>query len=381
MSDETLAEPRVSVTIALAIAAACGALIAIFGDKSGLGPVTIGGALIGLAPWALDAGGVRINPVVFLVSTIVPAAAIVLIDRNPGGTFPLMLTIVAITRSSASRTLVASAVGLAVATIIGLAILERTTHRTGMVYFLGGLGVAWLAGSMMRRQEVLVAELQAANARQFEHAAAAERTRIAREVHDVVAHSLSVTMLHVTGARRVLAHDPGRAAEALMRAEDVGRESLDSIRQVVGLLRHGDNDASGAAPLPAIGDIPGLVEQYRSAGLHVVASLTIDDIDIDPATSLTAYRVVQEALSNVLQHSPGSSVDLSVGGEGSGSSLRIVAENPTCTPVRNVERVGLGLRGMAERVRAAGGAIEAGLTGRETWRIEAVLPLRPSTMR
>jgi signal transduction histidine kinase len=248
---------------------------------------------------------------------------------------------------------------------------------------------------MIRRQEQLVDELRTARVRETEHAAADERTRIAREVHDVVAHSLTVTMLHVTGARRALHHDPERAAEALERAETVGRESLDSIRQVVGLLRSNEEaagnsgDGSGtdrhdghahAAPLPQLADIPALVDQYRDAGMRVSAELRLDDVAADGTTSLTAFRVVQEALSNVLQHSPGAPVDLRVATDGEGTVLRITAENPTTDhpdhPERPGRRSGLGLRGMRERVRAAGGSVEAGFTDHQTWLIDAALPLR-----
>jgi len=93
-------------------------------------------------------------------------------------------------------------------------------------------------------------------------------------------------------------------------------------------------------------------------------------------TSLTAFRVVQEALSNVLQHSPGAPLELSVTGDGAGTVLRIVAENPTTTSPRTGGRIGLGLLGMTERVRAAGGSVEIGATAQNTWRIDAALPLR-----
>ena len=288
-----------------------------------------------------------------------------------------MLVVVSITRSAANRWFSIAALALGASIIITLAVIERTAHETGAVYFIGGLGVAWLAGTMLRRQEVLLAQLGAAHALRSEHAAATERTRIAREVHDVVAHSLTVTMLHVTGARRALATDPGRAAEALERAETVGRDSLDSIRQIVGLLRSDAGEGSPNAPLPVIGDIPALVDQYREAGLAVAADLQLDGVTTDPTTSLAAFRVVQEALSNVLQHAPGAPVDLRVARD-CGRVLRIVAENPTTAPpaAARAERIGLGLRGMTERVRAAGGSVEVGATDRQTWRLDAELPLR-----
>jgi signal transduction histidine kinase len=367
-----------SATAVMALAAAGAALIAMFGERGSFTALTVGFALATLVPWALEAGGVRMPWVLFAVMTLGPAAVIVLVDRNPGGVFPAMLAVVWFMRSHALCWLNWTVLGAAAAIVIGLAVLEGTTHETGTVYFLGGLGVAAVAGTMLRRQEVLVARLRDANARQAAHALVEERTRIAREVHDVVAHSLTVTMLHVTGARRVLANDPARAAEALDRAETVGRESLDSIRQVVGLLRAGDDGDGRSDPLPALDDIPALVEQYRVAGLSVSGDLRLDGVIADPATSLTAFRVVQEALANALQHAPGAPVVLEVGGTPDRSSLRIVAENPTPPSGRQParERAGLGVRGMTERVRAAGGSLQVGSVDGRVWRVEASLPLR-----
>ena len=371
---DTITRPRLTTTLVMALAAVAAALIAIFGEPASFTWLSAWLGLAGLVPWALEAGGVRLSPTLFLVLTFVPGMAMVVIDRNPGGMFPLMLAIVWITQRAGWHAVTFVAVALAVASIVALAWMRGTAHETGMVYFVGGVGVASLTGSMLRRQDLLLAEIQQAHAAEAEHAAAAGRAVIAREVHDVVAHSLTVTLLHVAGARRVVAVDPVRAADALERAETVGRESLESIRRVVGLLRDTDSDSS--APLPLLTDIPDLVGQFREAGLVVTADLRLDDLAADPTTSLTAFRVVQEALSNVLQHSPGAPVDLRVAGEPGGTVLRIVAENPTTGAARRSDRVGLGLRGMTERVRAAGGSVDAGATDRDTWRIEAALPLR-----
>lgn len=383
MQQSSATAPRLSTTMVMSIAAVVAALIAIFGDKQSFSWVTVGFAFAGLVPWALEAGGVRVRPWLFFVMTMLPAAGIVLIDRNPGGMFPVMLAVVWLTRVACGPAMTVVPVATAVAITVGLALLEGTTHETGTIYFAGGAGVAFLAGTMIRRQELLVAELQEARAREALHAAADERTRIARDIHDVVAHSLTVTMLHVTGARRAISHDPARAAEALERAETVGRESLDSIRRVVGLLRSsadGGHAGPGESPLPTVADIPVLVAQFREAGLRIDADLDdLDDVGADATTSLTAYRVVQEALSNALQHAPGAPMSLRVVRDGAGTVLRIVAENPTApspAPRGGDGRTGLGLRGMDERVRAAGGSVEAGVVDRGRWRVEAALPLR-----
>lgn len=365
-----------STTVVMSFAAIAAALIAMFGQPDAATGPTVLAALVGLVPWALMAGGVRLWQWLFAAMTFLPAAVIILVERNPGGMFPLILAIVSITRTATYRSASIAAVVVAAAMMIALAELENTWHETGAVYFIGGAGVAWLAGTMVRRQEALLAELHQAHARQSDHAAAAERSRIAREVHDVVAHSLTVVMLHVTGARRALATDPLRAAEALQRAEGVGRDSLDSIRQMVGLLRADDDTGQNDAPLPGLDDIPALVAQFREAGLEVAADLQLFGVVADPTTALTAFRVVQEALSNVLQHSPGAPCQLHVASDGGGTVLRIVAENPTGDPADRTSRTGLGLRGMHERVRAAGGSVEAGSTPDRWWRIDVALPLR-----
>ena len=203
-------------------------------------------ALLGLLPWALVVGGVELPPWLFAVMALVPAGYIVVVDDNPGGMFPLMLLVVWIDACRRAGSSSGATIGAAAACIVALGI-EQGAHESGMVYFLGGLGISALAGAMLRRQEVLTSELQAMRDLQVEQLAATERTRIAREVHDVVAHSLTIVMLNVTGARRALATQPERADEALARAETVGRESLDSIRQVMGLLR----DPGTGLDLPA----------------------------------------------------------------------------------------------------------------------------------
>jgi signal transduction histidine kinase len=373
---------RPSATIALTVAAAGAAMIAVLGDLESVTWITVAFALVGLVPWLLESMGVRLGPMVFVLMTMLPASAVVLLDGNPGGVFPALIAVVWITLRRESRAAVAIGVGAAIGMTIGCAIVDPSEF-SGAVYFLGGVGVAWLTGYLLYRQETLVAELRGASERERAHAVVEERTRIAREVHDVIAHSLTVTILHVTGARRILAHDPERAADALERAEAVGRESLDSIRQVVGLLRESDDrrtgsERSGDVPLPQLSDIPSLITQYREAGLRVDASLDLDGVAARGTTSLAAFRLVQEAMTNTLRHAPGVPVSLSIHPDEARSVIRIRVENPErddTARLRDGHRRGLGLTGMAERVRSAGGSFQIGPTDSGTWLISAELPL------
>ena len=148
--------------------------------------------------------------------------------------------------------------------LVELAIDEGLADDAGIVYFAGGLGIAAMIGPLLRRQEAITAELRAMHELQVERRGGRERARIAREVHDVVAHSLTVVMLNLTGARRALATDPAGADEALARAEEVGRDSLDSIRQVMGLLREPGTGTD--VPVPALADLPALSTAIAPAG-------------------------------------------------------------------------------------------------------------------
>jgi len=361
----------------MSIAAVGAALVAVFGESGAFTGVGLASALAGVAPWALVAGGVRVPPPLFAVLGLVPVWFGVVVAENPGGMFPAMLLATWVTRTSSSRWLVVGTLVAAAGSIVTLALRTSEAHENGMVYFIGGLGISWLAGRMLRRQELLNQELQAMNDLRVQHAAVAERTRIASEVHDVVAHSLTVVMLHLTGARRALATDPQRADEALARAETVGRDSLDSIRQVMGLLR--DPGTGRDVSQPGLADISALVDGYRTAGLALEVVDRIDASDVDPTVQLVAYRVVQESLANALQHAPGSSCAVTV--ERSTGELRVEVINAAATVATTARsaRAGLGLRGMIERVRAVGGELTAGPSADGGWRVSARIPLRADT--
>lgn len=373
-----------SNTTVMGLAALVAALIAMFGEQDAFGAFTIAASLVGLVPWALLAGGIHV-PMPVLLGSLVPAGLMVIVDENPGGMFPAMVALVWITRELGSSWVTYLTVGTTMSFAVVHAVRIDSAHESGVIYFIGGVGISAFAGTMLRRQDQLVDELQTARALESEHAAASERTRIAREVHDVVAHSLTVVMLHVTGAKRAITSNPKGATEALERAETVGRESLASIRQMVGLLRS-DDGADRHDPLPTLGDIPALVTQYREAGLQIEVSVdalaNIDRLRADPGTELAAFRVVQEALANVLQHAPGRGCSLHIGRGPDSDTLIVVIENPLVDPrfgepTTNARR-GLGVLGMHERARAAGGSFEAGTTAERTWRVEATLPLHPA---
>lgn len=238
-----------------------------------------------------------------------------------------------------------------------------------------GIALGWVGGFMVKAQLRLVTELRAAQAHLAERAATDERRRLARELHDVIAHSLTVMMLHVTGARRALDRDTRDAAEALEEAERLGRQSLQDVRRVVGIL--GERNDRESAPLPEGADVMALIDQFRSAGATIVAELDGPLRSLDPATGLALYRMVQESLTNAAKHAAGHPVEIAIQVGAEAATLRVVnglRENPTSVTRSH----GLGLLGMRERATLLGGSFSAGaLNGR--WVVEAMLPTTPAT--
>jgi signal transduction histidine kinase len=363
----------VSTTLLMALAGVGAALLPIFGEHDGMRATTVVFALLGLVPWALVAGGVRLSPWVFCVLALVPGVLIVAVGDNSGGMFPLMLALVYLVWSSPSLLppLVIVVAGLAALTV--LTIDKASADDSGIIYFAGGLGISWMSGALLRRQEALTAQVRAMRDVEVERRAATERAHLAREVHDVVAHSLTVVMLNLTGARRALSTDPAGADAALARAEVVGRDSLDSIRQVMELLREPEGGVAPAAPRLAA--LPRLVDGFRAAGLDVALTMPEVAPALEPSGELVVYRVVQESLSNVLQHAPGTAADVALAADPIGLTIT-VRNGPVPTPATtNGARRGLGTLGMAERVRAVGGTFEAGADTTGGWLVAAWLPV------
>jgi signal transduction histidine kinase len=222
---------------------------------------------------------------------------------------------------------------------------------------------AWLAGVtlatafsvLIRHDRDLLRQLRQAQAGLAERARAQERNRIARELHDVIGHTLTVSLLHVQSARLAVEHDPADAARALAEAERLGRECLAEVRTTVGMLRE-DDTADRTAPLPGAGGLPALVEQFRSAGADVTLAVE-GDITALPATiGLAVYRIAQEALTNAVKHARTHEFSVVLRGEGNVISLEVV-DRGVGFDVQARASNGLGLLSMRERLALIGGGI------------------------
>jgi len=250
-------------------------------------------------------------------------------------------------------------------------------HRLDAVaLYLGFIAAGWLLGYIMRTQRLLMAEQIEAQKLLAEHAAADERRRIAREVHDVIAHSLSITLLHVTGARRALQQDRDvdDAVEALEQAEKLGRQAMADIRRTVGLLDNWPTKTAPTTPEPGIDDVAALVEGFQQAGLAVTLCVEGPTDHVSAAVGLALYRITQESLANIAKHAPESksSVVLDI----SPVSVRLAVNNLLPAAVAAAQSPeGRGLRGMRQRVDLLGGAIDVGPT-RDGWSVCAEIPLQ-----
>lgn len=229
-----------------------------------------------------------------------------------------------------------------------------------------GILLAAGAGRAFRSSVLRQHELARAQSKLAQQTLRDERARIAREVHDIVAHTMSVTMLHLTAARLAMSNDPAGAEDALAEAERHGRSSMDDIRRVVRLLR--TNESSLSAALPDDADVAVLVERYQAAGRQI--SLTEDGfIALSPAARLAVYRIVQEGLSNAVRHGTGR-VELVIRHAPEETSISIDNAAGEGFPSRD----GAGLVGMRERIGALEGSLSSGPDGAGGWRLRARIP-------
>ncbi|MFF5611122.1 sensor histidine kinase [Streptomyces cellulosae] len=251
--------------------------------------------------------------------------------------------------------------------------------------------LAWVLGDSIRTRRAYFAQLEERAARlekereaQAKVAVAAERARIARELHDVVAHNVSVMVVQADGAAYVLDAAPDQARKALETISTTGRQALAEMRRLLGVLRTGEHQEAGEyVPQPGLQQIEDLVEQCRESGLPVDFKVEGTSRELPRGVELTAYRIVQEALTNTRKH----------GGPNAGASVRLVyfddglgllvEDDGKGAPHELYEEGGFdgqghGLIGMRERVGMVGGTLDAGPRPGGGFRISALLPLKPA---
>lgn len=336
-------------------------------------PVIAVGLLLGsLALFTFTA--VEPTPITLGLPALIATA--VLLAQPVEGDFAPFILVVAVGEVAAvtqRRVSVPSAL-VALALLIGFDLAGNLewidTGLAGLPMYCVGVLLGWMCGEMLRNQRRFLYQERAYQAIRSAQAADEERRRIAREVHDVIAHSLSITLLHLTAARRALQTDEDvtEATEALVDAERLGRQAMADIRRTVGLL---DTRPASPAPEPGVGEIADLVADFVRAGLDLSFRTEGDPEAVSAAAGLGLYRIGQESLANVAKHAPGAtgSVRLAVGAAHATLTVR-----NSLPPGRAGDPDGMGVSGMRRRAELLGGELSAG-AGDGHWTVRARVPL------
>jgi signal transduction histidine kinase len=253
----------------------------------------------------------------------------------------------------------------------------------GSIIFAGPSLIAWAIGDSMRNRRAYYAALEDRAARlererdaQAQIAAAAERARIARELHDVVAHNVSVMVVQADGASYALDRSPERARQALAAISSTGRQALEEMRRMLGVLRSAA-EQSGVDPLPGIGQLGELLDQTRAAGLAVSFAVEGVPAPLPDGVALAAYRTVQESLTNVRKHG-GPAATAQVVLRYCEDALVLVITDDGRGAAATADGAGHGLIGMRERVGVYGGSLHAGPRPGGGYRVSASFPLAAS---
>jgi signal transduction histidine kinase len=381
------------------VAIAAGALVASFilppggqaGTRAGFDPVELGGRAWPSAALVVLAGLLllwrRQRPVAVWCAVLLLTAADTLLTGLPSRCLPvLMVSVYSAALRTDRRTTTLIAAATAVTLIVPTILVTGAPIGSDATYALAAFSaLAAAVGDSVRSQHEAVraaldraAAAEASREEEARRRVAEERLRIARELHDAVAHHVSVISVQAGVASHLLQSDPSGARAALIHVRTASQQVIDEMRMMVGLLRTDDNAQLVEPPAPGLHDVPALVDRMRSAGLDISVEQDAVEEQVPTTIGLTAYRVVQEALTNAARYGTGTA-QVMIGGEV--DRLRLEVTNPVASPATGPGTAGhsngLGLVGMRERVAAAGGSLT--ITPGRSFVVRADLPLNPVT--
>ncbi|SCG49565.1 Signal transduction histidine kinase [Micromonospora echinaurantiaca] len=351
-------------------------------------PAALGWSALCAAPAALR----RVAPWPAVGLAVASLALPALLDFAPG---TQGLTFIVLTYTIAARRPVRQALAAAVVLWLPVALVNMLAPPAGVLEIgpaylvLNNLLVGAVAFSVGRtvharrtstealRERARVAE---ENQRALaEQAVADERRRIARELHDVVAHHVSVMGVLATGARRVLRRDPDAADEAVATIEETGRATLRELRRLLDVLRTDAEPAAELAPQPGLAGIEALVDQVREAGLPVTLRVEGTPGGMEQGVALTVYRIAQEALTNALKHAGTATAQVRL--DFGVDAVEVEVTDTGRGPLPEADRIGHGLVGMRERVGLYGGVLRIGARPGGGFRVYARIPVEPAVVR
>jgi signal transduction histidine kinase len=305
----------------------------------------------------------------------------------PAGTFAALI----IVYSAASLSETRGAILAALITAAGLAIYFSTDRGdpspTQAVTTSATYAAAWGLGlyARSRREYTHVVEeraglLEREREVQAREAVADERARIARELHDVVGHALNLIVIQSGGAQRVLESKPDLARDALSSIESSGRQALTDMERMLGILRAAEDDDPGLSPQPGLGQLDNLAAQVTHAGLPVDVTVEGTPAGVPPSVDLSAYRIIQEALTNALKHAGPTRARVTIRHRPDGIELEVIDDGRGAGSDGLMhDGGGRGLIGMRERVALFGGELSAGTRPEGGFQVRARLPLRGRT--
>jgi signal transduction histidine kinase len=323
----------------------------------------------------------RSRPLLTLVCVLAGLLVSILLLTPPPNTLVAVVLLIAANYAAGAhlegrRALFGLALGVSVVFVLAV-VFDPDDVLWPVAFFCA---VPWLAGRTLSNQTRLTRELaekaeraEHARAEEERRAIAAERSRIARELHDVLAHSLSVMVVQAGAARRVVERDPERAAEVAELVRQTGREALTELRHLFGPVRRGQGEELSGPP--SLARVEQLVQRARAAGLAVKLTIEGDPVELPTGVDLTAYRVVQEALTNTLKHAGSTHASVAVAYQ-PGEVVVSVRDHGGADAEPAADSGGHGLVGMRERVTLYGGTLEAGPCDDGGFAVRAALPIR-----
>jgi signal transduction histidine kinase len=267
---------------------------------------------------------------------------------------------------------------LPMALALALAVDWRNHGQVNLVdipYNLLLLLSAWLLGDNAQTRRAYDLQAERERDEQARAALAKERTRIGRELHDIVAHSVSVMVLQANAGERVAVSKPEQAIEHFAAIQASGRQALSELRRLLGVLRGAEGEETSREPQPGLSSIERLAEEVRQSGIETTLRIDGDSAALSEAVQLSAYRVIQEALTNTLRHAGASRAEIAVRCAAGALEVEVVDNGRSPSSADGSARTGHGLIGMRERVHLFGGELEAGPLTEGGFRVRAVFPL------
>jgi signal transduction histidine kinase len=325
----------------------------------------------------------RYRPLAVLAVTVTAETLLLLFSTQapaPAGVIVALYTVASRCERPVS---IRAAEWAALPIIVG--VIVTSTKLGNVIPTLAVFAIAWVVGDNIRTRRAYLAELLARAERlerereeQAARAVSDERARIARELHDVIAHNVSVMVVQASAGEEVFDKDPSKARESLSAVAETGRAALSELRRLLGVIRADEDRETAAsyAPQPGIDHLDELVRQVRETGLEVELSVIGQPRELPEAVGLCAYRIVQEALTNTLKHAHASAAEVNVRYVADALELQVLDNGRSTPPVNgNGSASGHGLIGMRERVALFGGELTAHPRAGQGYEVRARIPL------